>query len=573
MGRDGADPTLNPNAAPPTASRLGRSPLWWRAGGALLLAVATLAVFAPALGFGTVAFDDPLYLPPIVKHGLTPAGVRWALTTFYAWNWHPLTWLSLMTDFQLFGQDPRYLHCTNIALHVANVLLLFAILGWSTRAWGKSFFVAALFGIHPLHVESVAWIAERKDVLSTFFGFLAIGAYIFYARRPSWFRYAVTFGLFALSLLAKPMLVTLPCLLLLLDVWPLRRLPWPFGESTASERGLPGFAAWLRQATPKLLEKVPLLALSLVSSVLTYMAQDSKGAVINIIPAPLRILNMFMAYVGYLKKALLPIHLAAMYPYHLPLAFSSAVACALILLLFTVAAVRLGRRAPYLPVGWFWYLGTLVPVIGIVQAGSQTMADRYTYVPLIGAFIIAVWGLDGLRARLHFPRQALTVFGVAMLIALGVLAHRQVMFWKNTKTLFNHTIAVAGGSSQAYVGLGAVELQQNNLEAAARDFRKATLYYPPNYAPYVAVGQVAFLRHRWEEAEHALQKATHLAPTRPDAYVWLGAVYLRTDRLAQAVETLEHAFRLAPHYPHLKGFLAEARAKQAQKDRASPPAP
>jgi len=539
---------------------------WPRAIAALVLVIATIAVFAPASDFRLVEYDDALYVRdvPIVQRGLTAEGVRWAFTTFQAWNWHPLTWVSLMSDVELFGQDPKYLHRTNIALHVANVLLLFALFGSATRAWGRSFFVAGLFAVHPLHVESVAWIAERKDVLSTFFGLLTIGAYFAYARRPSPLRYAGTFVLFAFGLMAKPMLVTLPLLLLLLDIWPLGRLPWPVVTAAQRQSG-EGISAWLRRAKPRLVEKLPLLALSLFSSVITYRAQVSDERLTNMVPLAVRALNAVLSLVRYLKKTAFPVNLSAHYPYSLPIRLDAALACAVALALCTAFAFRLGRRSPAVPVGWLWYLVALLPVIGLFQVGTQSMADRYTYLPLVGIFVAVVWGADLLRERLRIPSAALAPLGVALLVLLAVRARAQVLVWRDTRSLFEHAIAASGGSSDAYIGLGLAELEERQLEAAAQDFRTAKLFFPRTDLPSLLEGKVAVLQGHAKEAERAYGEAIALAPTFPDAYFGLGVLYLQTGRPEQAVASFEKVLALSPDYPDARDLLEAAQGRAAQR--------
>jgi hypothetical protein len=534
---------------------------WPRALSAVLLVIATIAVFAPASKFGVVQYDDGLYVGdiPMVQRGLTGEGVRWAFTTFQAWNWHPLTWLSLMSDVELFGQDPIYVHRTNIALHVANALLLFALFGSATGAWGRSFFTAGLFALHPLHVESVAWIAERKDVLSTFFGLLTIAAYFAYARRPSWLRYAGSFFLFALGLMAKPMLVTLPVLLFLLDIWPLRRLASPLGsEAAGSARET--LRGWLRQAKPRLIEKLPLLALSLVSSITTYRAQVSNQAGTNLLPLSVRALNAVISLARYLKKTAFPANLSAHYPYQLPLRLDEAILCGVVLAVCTALVLRLGRRSPAVLVGWLWYLVALLPVIGIFQVGTQSMADRYTYLPLIGIFLAVVWGLDEWRDRLGLAPWALAPLGMACLVLLAVRARAQVLVWKDTRSLFEHAIAASGGSQEAYLGLGMADLQDGRLAAAGRNFRTAKLFFPRSQLPSRLEGDVAELQGHTAEAERAYGEAIAIAPT-PDAYFNLGVLYLRTERPEQAVASFEKVLALSPDYPDARAFLGAAQAR------------
>ncbi len=557
------------SVASPTARR-GELP-WARALAALMLLVSTLAIFAPARDFGLVDYDDSLYVTevPLVQRGLTEEGVRWAFTTFQAGNWHPLTWLSLMADTSVFGQDPKYLHRTNIALHVANALLLFAILGWATRAWTRSFFTAELFAIHPLHVESVVWVAERKDVLSAFFGLAAIGVYVAYARRPSFLRYGLLCASFALSLLAKPMWVTLPVLLLWLDVWPLGRLAWPF-PSQGKSRTKPRM--WLRRARPRLVEKLPLLGLSLASSLITYRAQSFGGAVSSKLDVKTRAANALVSLVQYLEKAAFPVNLAVYYPYHLPIGTGPVVLCAAALIVLTVAAWLLRQRSPSVLAGWLWYLIALLPVIGLLQVGTQAMADRYTYVPLVGIFFAAVWGVSELGGWLRIPSAALAAFGAATLVALSVQARAQVLVWKDERTLFEHAIAVAGGSSTAYNGLGVFEAHAGNFDAAERDFRAAKQYFPEIYQAPLNAGLLAGLEGRIADAEQEYQEAIALDPARPAAYYGLALLYLRAGRVGEAVPWLEKVLQLDPDYPSTRELLERARgALMAERGTAVPP--
>jgi hypothetical protein len=560
-----ADLPLESDDVPAGAAAFPRAERPWRQGLlALVLLVATLVVFAPAFHFRFVEYDDGVYVTevPMVQRGLTPEGTRWAFTTFQAMAWQPLTWLSLMTDVELFGPEPEPLHRTNIALHAANVLLLFAILGSATRAWGRSFFVAGLFALHPLHVESVAWISERKDVLSTFFGFLAIGAYFWYAGRPGAWRYAVSCVLFVLSLMAKPTLVTLPLLLLLLDVWPLERLPWPLGADPSGSSAT-GFGAWIHVATPRLVEKLPLLAISCAFSLAAYRAQSYGGTINETLPALVRGVNASVALLHYLEKTAVPVNLAAYYPYSSVVRVSEALVCAATLVLFTVLVFRLGRRRLYLPVGWLWYLVAMLPVIGFVQIGSQSMADRYTYVPLVGIFVLVVFGADALCEELRLARGGLAALGAASLVVLGVVAHHQVLLWTDTRTLFQHAIAVTGGSSLAYVGLGTAEFKAGHLEAAAADFRAAKQFFPVTFQAPLHAGLVAEAAGHRDEAEREYKEAIARAPRRPEPYFYLGSLYLAIGRPAEAVESFQTVLRLNPDNLQARELLERARRRAA----------
>jgi tetratricopeptide (TPR) repeat protein len=409
-------------------------------------------------------------------------------------------------------------------------------------------------------VESVAWVAERKDVLSTFFGLLAIGAYVAYARRPGPLRYGATGLLFAASLLAKPMLVTLPLLFLLLDAWPLARLPSPFsgdGERLDVRR-------WLTLAAPKLVEKLPFLVLSVASGIVTVLAQVSDTRLTNVFPLAVRALNAVLSVARYLEKTAAPWGLAAHYPYPSQLRLEIVMLYAGVLGSLTLLAVRAGRGVPALLVGWLWYLVSLLPVIGLFQVGTQSMADRYTYVPLIGIFLAIVWGADTLRERTGLPRALPVVIGGVLLALLCARARSQVLVWRDTRTLFGHAISVTGGSSEAFVGLGLAELEDGDLEAAAEHFRTAKRYFPPTYVPSLLEGNVALRQGRKEAAERAYLEAITLSPTLPDGYFNLGSLYLQIGQPERAVVCLEKVLALAPAYPHAADLLEMARRRAAE---------
>lgn len=434
---------------------------------ALALVLATLAVYFQAVGHPFITLDDEQYIldNPAVTGGLSGKGIAWAFTSTYAFNWHPVTWISHMLDVELFGLDAGMHHLVNVLLHAANAALLFAVLLGMTGAPWRSGFAAALFALHPLHVESVAWVAERKDVLSTLFLFLTLLAWLRYTqrRKAGWFLGAL--ALFALGLLSKPMLVTLPFLLLLLDAWPLGRLA---GAQ----------AIGLRRA---LLEKVPFAVLAGASGVLTYLVQQKGGAIgpSEIFPLGVRIANSVVSYADYLIKTFWPSPLAVFYPHpgaSLP-AWKIAGA-GLLLAAVSVPAILSWRRRPYLTVGWLWYLGTLVPVIGLVQIGRQGSADRYTYIPLIGLFLMAAWGIPELFERWRLKPRALAAAAVAVLVACGALSFRQLGFWRSSERLFTHAIAVTRDNWMAHHSLGAVLIREGKAEEAVNHYYEALRIMP-----------------------------------------------------------------------------------------------
>ena len=430
--------------------------LQWALGAAL--ALLTLAAWLPVLRNGFVNLDDSYYVTanPWVRQGITRAGLAWAMTAKVASNWHPLTMLSHMLDCQLFGLDPAGHHATSLLLHLANVLLLFAVLWRMTGAAGRSATVAALFAVHPTHVESVAWVAERKDVLSALFWILAMGAWARYARAPSAGRYLLVLLLMALGLMAKPMVVTLPFALLLLDVWPLDRLR----------------LGWRRL----LIEKLPLLALSAASSLITLRYQETSLAPLGVVPWSLRATNALVSWAAYLGKLFLPRHLAVFYPIPLAIPAWKVAGAALLLAAITALAVRWARREPWLLAGWLWFLGTLVPVIGLVQVGRQAMADRYTYIPSIGLFLAVVWSVAGL---LREHRAALATAAGIVVLALAVTTRMQIGYWSDSATLFRHALAVTGDDNYlAHIGLGKALMGEKDWDGAAEQLRAALARYP-----------------------------------------------------------------------------------------------
>ena len=439
-----------------------------------LLVAGTLLLYWPVSRHSYVNFDDEDYVTAnsAVSGGLNMQGAGWAFTTTHAGNWHPLTWLSLMADTTLFGQRAGSHLLVNVALHIASAVLLFAVLARMTAAIWASALVAALFAVHPLHVESVAWVSERKDVLSAFLWMLALLAYERYVRRPGPARYLLVAVAFAAGLAAKPMLVTLPCVLLLLDVWPLGRL----GGGGAGGR------PELRRLC--LLEKAPLLLLSGLSCFVTFVVQQRADFVRTFqqLSFPERLGNALEGWIWYIGKMLWPADLAVFYPFRPELDATRALLAAGVLALATAGVLAAFRRRPALALGWFWYLGTLVPVIGLVQVGLQATADRYSYLPLIGLFIALAWGLRSIVGR-SAPRRAAAVAGVVLtLAALGALSRHQLGYWQDTVTLLTRANTVAGGHFIVLTKLGAGLSAQGRYAEAASAYRDA-IRLEPRYAP------------------------------------------------------------------------------------------
>ncbi len=521
----------------------------------ILLVLLTLAAFLPVLGNGFV-WDDELYLlnNPRAAGGLTLAGLGWALTTFHAANWHPLTWVSHFLDVELFGLRPAGHHLVSLLWHAGNVVLLFLLLLRLTGARGRSALVAALFAVHPLHVESVAWVAERKDVLSTFFALAAVAAYLRYLRRPRPAAYLTVFLLFALALAAKPMPVTLPFLLLLLDWWPLGRwhaspaaAPAQSQQTDSRRRHPPGRVALL------LAEKVPLLALSAASAAVTLRAQASWEAV-GSLPLGIRLANAVQAYAGYLGKTVWPRGLAILYPLRsgAPPAWRPLSAL-LLLSVVTLLVRRTLRRAPALAAGWLWFLVTLVPVIGLVQVGTQAMADRYSYLPLVGVFIMAAWAIDLLPPLLRLHRTAMTAACCLLALSLAGLTFLQSRYWKDTPTVFDHALRVTGDNRVAHYNLGVYRQGRGELRQAAEHYREAIRIKEDYADAHNNLGVILAGEGKTAEAISHYRRAIRADRSFAEAWCNLGVQLFEEGKAAESAAAFREALVLRPS-------LAEARA-------------
>jgi tetratricopeptide (TPR) repeat protein len=494
----------------------------------LALASTAAVAFARCRGLDFVNFDDPNYVTNNIEvlRGLSRHGLFWAATTKTLANWHPLTWLSLQLDVQLFGPGPAGFHITNVLVHAGATVFLFLALARLTGAPWRSACVAALFGLHPLHVESVAWVAERKDVLSGLFWMLTLYAYARYAeaRRRCW--YGVTLAAFALGLLAKPMLVTLPCVLLLLDYWPLGRL----GRSA-------------------ILEKLPFFALSLASSAVTVIAQRQGGAMewMSYLPLPTRLANALISYVTYIGKMLWPRNLAVFYPYP-PLneLWWRALIAVTILAVLTALVLKWRRSHPYLLFGWLWYLGTLVPVIGLVQVGIQALADRYTYIPLIGLFLAGVWGIADLATRWQLPPRVPVMAGLGALAACALLTWRQLEYWQDSITLWKHATESVPNNYLAHYNLGSALHQAGKLDEARRHYAESIRINPTNPLVKNALGLTLLSQLRPAEALPYFAEAAEQEPNYAAAYFNGGLAQMALGNLAAAEKSFATAVRLDP---------------------------
>jgi protein O-mannosyl-transferase len=609
-----------------------------------LLAAATLAAFWPVSQNAFINYDDPLYVTrnPHLTGGWTWANVTWAFRTGYASNWHPVTWLSHLLDVQLFGLNASAHHLTSLLLHVANTLLLFLVLQRMTGALWRCAFVAALFALHPLHVESVAWVAERKDVLSTFFFMLTLWAYARYAQksvisnqysvvssqasgesaadhkprttghpssvaesvlrsrtaeggRTTGYRslitdhrlryYLLALLFFALGLMSKPMLVTLPFVLLLLDYWPLQRFrPAPSTLRTSARK----FQLSSFILHPLFLEKLPFLALSALSCGVTLLAQTKGEAVASfeMLPFGRRMAHAIAAYLDYLQQTFWPSHLAVFYPLPAEMSAARTIGAAALLAAITAAALFLARRRPWAPVGWFWYLGVLVPVIGLVQVGEQARADRYTYLPLIGIFILVAWGVEALvgipspedgRAPVVRPgsarlRSGLLAAGAGVvLVGLALTTHRQVGFWRDSRTLFEHAVQLATNNYVAWQCLGIVDMERNDPEAALAKFTRANVCRrasATNYENLYFIGTALQAQGKGLEALPYLEQSVVSVEQRPYRDYRLGLSLIAADRLAEAEAALRRAIEAMPQVAEFQLGMAALLETQGQAVKA-----
>jgi protein O-mannosyl-transferase len=523
---------------------------------ALFLMIVTLAVYGQTVGFGFVHIDDNVYVTgnQFVRSGLTASSLKWALTDLEAGFWHPLTWFSLMLDAQFHGNWAGGFHLTNVLLHMMATLILFLTFSRMTGEAWRSAFVAGMFALHPLHVESVAWIAERKDVLSGFFWMSGMAAYAWYAAQPGPCRYGLLLSVFLLGLMAKPMLVTLPFALLLLDVWPLDRV----GRDPAGmNQGRFRRDSWSRL----LLEKVPLVSLSVGFSVLTYWAEYQAGALSAGASHPLqaRMANALVSYATYLEKMLWPAGLAVFYPHPGTWPGTRVLLSALLLAGISGAILVHARRRPFLGVGWLWYLGTLVPVIGIIQIGNIAMADRFTYLPLVGPAIMMAWGVPGLFARWAEVRirRSVSMAGAAFLIVCAILSWQQVRYWEDTESLFRQALSVTDGNYKAHHGVGTALLEQGRI-AEAEDHIRQSLELRNDDRARNDMGVIYLKQGRFVEAEEQFKKASTLKPAVARYWNNQGAALGLQGKTSESVPYFEQALRIDPSYTEARRNLEQA---------------
>lgn len=526
------------------------------------LVVAVLIVYGQVWDFSFTSYDDGQFVDQaMVRQGITPASILWACTSIINGAWLPVTWLSYIVDFQLFGEWAGGYHLVNVLIHLANSLLLYFLLFRLTRAQGKSGLVAGLFALHPLHVESVAWIAERRDVLSCFWELLAILAYTRWTRLRGLGHYLVVVICFVASLAAKPMAVTLPVVLFLLDFWPLKRALSECGKHPQSERNM---------LIRRLVEKAPLLLIALLISALTVFAEDMQGVIGSLEQYPMlfRVANALLSYCRYLGLMVWPVGLHPHYPYPDSIAPLTVLWTAGFLGMVSFFCFRAWKSSPYLVVGWLWYLVTLLPVIGFIQQGEFGMADRYTYFPLIGIFIMIAWGGDDLARRLNLAGRGKTVLALAVLIVLAGCCYRQVGFWRDTPTLFSYTLTVAPANKIALSQMGVYYRDRGQLTAAVPYLEKARKLYPDDFDARANLGQLYDWQGRFQEALIELDAAYRIIPERTDVLVNMGIIRARQGDLTGAERDLIKALQSDPAYLDARYNLALVHFQQGRLDLA-----
>lgn len=557
------------------------------------LAAAVLVVYWQTVGFEFINLDDNLYVyqNQAVLSGINGASVRWAFTAFEAANWHPLTWLSLMADIQLFGLNPGASHAVNVLIHLINSVLSFVVFRQLTGSVWKSAAVSMLFTIHPMHVESVAWISERKDVLSMAFALSSMLAYVRFANSKDGSAtryYAAAIILFAFGLMAKPMIVTLPFVFLLIDLWPLRRI------------------TSMRTARKACIEKLPFLALSAASCVITIVAARAGGATRSLesLPVSSRVLNAIAAYGKYLYSAILPADLSVWYPYETSIAWWQVAVPAAFLLIWAVTGIRMWAARPYLLIGLLWFVGTLVPVIGLVQVGMQSTADRYTYFPYFGIFLIVVFAADEVIGRARLSTRAVMLIAIIPLGAYGYTAYIQTSKWRDSETLYRHSLSVTKRNFmieqnlchalmlkdrldeaeplcrasvenrpdyfEALNTLGIVLFKRGDMAGAETNFRSALALNPGYTMVYANLAQAQILQDRPEEGEANLKKAVEMSGNGADPAIFRAALsslveaYIRSGNHPKAIDNLKRLIYLQPADPVLRGRLTDELMKAGQ---------
>jgi tetratricopeptide (TPR) repeat protein len=510
----------------------------------IILAAATFTVYWQVNHFGFVNFDDNIYITENshIQSGITSEGICWAFTTRYFELWNPLVWLSFMFDYQLYGLNANGYHLTNFILHILSTLLLFWLFNRMTQAIWKSAFIAAFFALHPLHVESVAWIAERKDVLSAFFWMLTLCSYVYYTEKPAIKRYLFVFFSFVLALLSKPMVVTLPVIMILLDYWPLKRFEMQKGNSVL----------W------QLKEKLPFFVLSAVFTIITLIAQQKPYEKDASFPLFSRLANAPVSFVTYLVKTFWPYNLSVLYPFSPHIPVWQITGAFLLIIIVTAIVILTAKRLPYLCVGWLWYAIIIVPVIGIIQVGNQVIADRYTYLPLIGISIMLAWGIPSLFRSEDMRKKILYPVAIAFLAIMTFLAWKQCGYWKNSAEICRHVLQVTQNNYTAHINLGSVLFDEGKTEEAISHFSEAIRIMPNLVLSYDKRGVAYAKSDRNQQAIEDFNKAIHLRPDYADAYYNRGTLYQKVGQYQSAIDDLSEAIRLKPDNLHAYFNRSEA---------------
>jgi tetratricopeptide (TPR) repeat protein len=517
----------------------------------LFLVIAIFFSYYQVSGYEFVNYDDLRYVKKFEKEGLTLKSIAESFTTMDASNWHPLTWLSHMVDVKLFGMNPGAHHMVNVFFHITNALLLFIILRKMTGGLWQSGFVAALFAIHPLHVESVAWIAERKDVLSAFFWMMTMYTYFRYIKYRGFYRYLQIILFFMLGLMSKPMLVTLPFVLLLLDYWPLCR--FKFGQSCIDSN--------LNKSSHNLhliLEKIPLFILSASSCVLTILAQKAGGAVgsLGMYSLETRLANALVSYVSYVGKMFIPMNLAVFYPYQVLIPLWKVICVLITLLSISFLAIKTYKAHPYFLVGWLWYIGTLIPVIGLVQVGTQAMADRYTYIPLIGLYIIVAWIFSAFFEKRKYNKTAIISISLVIFLILTVITRSQVRYWANNFTLYEHAIDVTENNQVAHNNLGAALYLKGKVNEATVHFMEALKIVPDYNKALINLRVSLGVNDSIDQAIERLEKLSKIYPKNSGLYYNLGVLYGQKGELDKAIKNYKKALSYHPEFVQAQFDLA-----------------
>jgi tetratricopeptide (TPR) repeat protein len=531
----------------------------------LLLTVWTVVIYWQVLSFDFIEYDDAKYVTNNyhIQTGFTPSAIRWAFTTLHAGFWQPLVWLSFMLDFQLYGLNPAVFHATNLAFHVFNTALLFLFLHLATKTMWRSWFVAFFFALHPLHVESVAWIAERKDVLSTFFFMLILLSYYWYTQKPSLQRYLLIIVLFILGLSSKAMLVSVPFLLLLLDYWPTGRYGLASVNNTSKREDF-------RTAFDLMKEKIPLLFVAMIFSIITIFTQKTGGAVVSqaIHPIDLRITNAVTSYVIYIRKMFFPYDLAVLYPFPSSISTAKVLSAAFLLLAITWFIIKMRKTRPYTTLGWFWYTASIFPVIGLIQVGPQAMADRFTYIPLIGLFIICVWGFYEITTLLSIKKTFLAISAILVILFYSTLTWKQISYWKDPLTLFTHTLSVTENNYVAHTILGTSFSEQGEIKKAADHFLTALEIAPGYKSAHVGYGITLAKMQRMQEAESHFREALNIDPHSATVHFNLGLALYKRQIIDEAAYHFTQVLQQHPDHPKAHFYLANILAEQGKMTEA-----